>query len=431
MKKKQILQNSRISGEQAIEIINFWQKTVTKDRLFERSVVAKIDQKGSEITDLVGVRRSGKSSVLKLLIENFGLHEQSLYLNFEDPFFIEHNSPQIIEQLIEIYKEHFNADLKYLFFDEIQAIDKWERAIRKLREAGEYKIYITGSSSKLLSGELATLITGRHLSYKVFPLSFREFVNFKGISVATKKEQTLAKIKIEKAFAEYVKIGGFPEIVKTKNMALLKTYFHDILQKDIISRYDIREKNALEKMALFVLSNAGKSISIESLKNTFGLSYETANNYLEYFKEAFLIFELSQFSYSLKTQQKSFKKIYSIDQGLSNAVSFRFSEDKGRILENIVMAELMKRECEVYYYKTANNLEVDFYLPGQKKLIQACFSLADDKTRKRELKSLLTAMKEAKIKEGIILTQHEEDELKMEGKVIKIMPVWKWLLDVK
>lgn len=316
------------------------------------------------------------------------------------------------------------------FFDEIQAVEKWERAVRKLREAGEYKIYITGSSSKLLSGELATLITGRHLSYKIFPLSFREFLNFKEIPIASKKEQALSKIKIQKAFNEYAEIGGFPEIVKTKNAALLKTYFYDVLQKDVIARYDIREKSVLEKMAIFVLSNAGKIISIESLKNTFNISYETANNYLEYFKEAFLIFELSQFSYSLKTQQKSFKKIYSIDQGLSNAVSFRFSKDKGRILENIVMAELMRNSEEVYYYKTANNLEVDFYLHGngEKKLIQVCADMTDEKTKKREIKALLIAMKETKLKEGFILTENEEDLIREEDRIIKIEPVWRWLL---
>lgn len=417
--------------EQAIKVIDFWQKTVTKERLFERFIPGKIDYKSREVIDVMGVRRSGKSSVLKLIIEKLKIHDHSLYLNFEDPFFIDHNTPQIIEQLIEVYKEHFNHDLTHLFFDEIQSIDKWQHSIRKLREEGIYRIYITGSSSKLLSGELATLLTGRHLSYTVFPLSFSELLHWKGIKVENKKQWVLREIQVKKVFAEFLRFGGFPEIVKTENIALLKTYFYDILQKDVIGRYDIRDKSTLEKMAQFILSHAGKTVSIESLKNTFSISYETASHYLEYFKEAFLIFDVSQFSYSLKSQQKSFKKMYSIDHGLSNAVSFRFSEDRGRILENIVMIEIKRRGAEVFYYKTANNLEVDFYVHTQhtKKLIQVCQSLADEKTKKREMRSLLVALEEVGEKEGLILTEDEEDELRVENKLIKVMPIYKWLVD--
>jgi uncharacterized protein len=416
--------------KQAIKVIDFWQKNSKKELLFSRDVLEKVDSKSSEVVDLIGIRRSGKSSILKLIISKLKNPAKSLYLNFEDPFFITHNRPETIEEMIEIYKIHFNPDLKFLFFDEIQAIDKWESAIRKLREGGFYKIFITGSSSKLLSSELSTLLTGRHLSLNVFPLSFSEFLDVRGVAWKTQKQRALGQAKIEKEFDSFLKWGGFPEIVKTRNAPLLKTYFYDILQKDIVSRYDIRDKAALEKMAVFVLSNSAKIVSLESLKNSFNLSYETVSNYLSYFKEAFLISELNQFSYSLKTQQKSFKKIYSIDQGLSGAVSFRFSDDRGRMLENAVFVELSRRGEEIYYYKTKKNSEVDFYVHGGRKkiLIQVCQSLADEKTKRRETRSLALAMKEMKVSSGLILTENEEGEIVEDDEKIKILPVWEWML---
>jgi len=421
----------KIDKNQLVKVIDFWQKNISTAKLYNRDILNKIALNSKEIIDLTGVRRSGKSSIFKLIIQQLNLKNNFLYINFEDPFFIAYNDPNIIDEIIAIFKEYFNSKLDYLFFDEIQEIEYWEKAVRKLRDAENYKIFITGSSSKLLSGEIASLITGRHISYNIYPLNFEEFLNFNNLEINTKKDVLLKDKKILKLFDEYIKIGGFPEAVLTKSYELLKNYFYDILQKDIVMRYNIREKDILEKMAVYILSNSGKIISVETLKTLFNISFNLVSSYLTYFKEAFLIFEVSQFSYSLKKQHKALKKMFSIDTGLSNAVSFKFSEDKGRALENIVFLELKNRGLDIYYYKTKNNLEVDFFITEKTKpkQIQVSWTLEYKKTKDREIKALLNAMSEINLNEGLIITYNEEDFIEINNKTITIKPFYKWIND--
>lgn len=423
----------KIYSEKLVQTIDFWRKSIKKSDLLSRQAIETIDYSGKEIVDIIGPRRSGKSSLLKLIISRLNLSSGFLYVNFEDPFFIENNEASVIEDLIDAYKEYFNErELKYLFFDEIQEIRNWEKAVRKLRDGSDYKIFITGSSSTLLSREMSSLITGRHLTTKIYPLSFREFLFFEKIKISSQKDIIIKKSLIKKKFSEYLKIGGFPEVVVGKNKELLKNYFYDFLQKDIVLRHQIRDKEALEKMAVFLVSNSGRQVSRVSLQKSFNLSYEAASNYLGYLKEAFMFFELRQFSFSLKKQSKAYSKIYSVDTGLGRAVSFIFSKDDGRILENAVFLELIRRWDEVFYYKTKNNAEVDFLTRKKNKnenLIQACWSLTDEKTKKREVKSLLDALSELKMKSGLIITNEEEDEFEIKGKKISVIPAWKWMFE--
>ena len=417
--------------QQLIKIIDFWKKTVYETDLIFRPIIDKIDYKSREIVDIIGPRRSGKSSILKLLIKKLEL-SNFLFINFEDPYFVTHNEPQVVEELIDVYKEYFSRNLKYLFFDEIHAINHWENAIRKLRDSGKYKIFVTGSSSKLLGKELSTLLTGRHLSYEILPLSFSEFLSFKSVELKNKRDIVIREKSFLKNFDEYLSIGGFPEIVNTGNLALLKQYYFDIIQKDIVMRYDVRQKDILEKMGIYLITNLAKSVSIESLKNTFNLSFEAASGYLDYFEEAFLIYEVPQFSYSLKTQQQAQKKIYSIDSGLANTISFRFSKESGRLLEQCVFLELKRKGHGIYYYKTENNKEVDFLVQQQnlkKNLIQVCWDISDEDTKKRELNSLTQAMNELKLTNGLILTYNNEQKLQVENRRITVMPVYKWMID--
>lgn len=417
-------------NEQLVKIIDFWCKNISCNKLFDREIIKCIDLQSKEIVDLVGLRRSGKSSIFKLIIKDLNT-KSFLYINFEDPFFITHNNPEIIEDIIEIYKEYFNPKLKYVFFDEIQEIKNWEKALRKLRDVETYKIFITGSSSQLLSKEISSLITGRHLSYPIFPLSFKEFLLFKKIIISNKKDIILKNVELIKKFNEYTKIGGFPEAVITNNQELLKNYFYDILEKDIIRRYDVREKNVLEKLAVYLLSNSGNISSIESLKKTFAISFLPITAYLEYLKDSYLIYEVPQFSYSLKKQEKAFKKFYSADVGLSNVVSFKFSEDKGRILENIVMLHLKQKFDNLYYFRTKNNLEVDFVIKEKNEFraaIQVTWELDKENVKNREIKALKEAMDELKLDKGYILTNNEKGLIKVNNKIIKIMPVYEWLL---
>lgn len=417
--------------QQLVKIIDFWKKTVNEADLVYRPGVDLVDDRSKEIVDIIGVRRSGKSSILKLLIKKLGLSD-FLFINFEDPYFVTHNQPEVIEELVAVYQEYFSSNLKYLFFDEVHAVDHWETAVRKLRDSGKFKVFVTGSSAKLLETELATLVTGRHISVQINPLSFREYLSFKGVELKQKKDLIIKERLIQKLFDAYLTVGGFPEIVKTGNLALLKQYFFDILQKDIIMRHQVRDKKTLEKMGVFLASNAAKTVSIESLKKTFGISFETATEWLDYFEETFLIYPVRQFSFSLKKQQKSLKKIYVVDNGLANAASFRFSEDKGRLLEQCVFLELRLKGNEVYYYKTKNNKEVDFLVKsrqGEKKLIQVSWDINDEKTKKREIDGLLQAMAELKMTKGLILTYNSEAEISAEGKRIEVRPVYQWLLN--
>ena len=417
--------------EQLIKIIDFWNKSAKSDKLFSRALVPELDLKSKEIVDLVGPRRSGKSSILKLVIKELKLLDNFLYINFEDPFFVANNSARIIEDLVEVFLEYFNTGLRYIFFDEIQEIFGWEKALRKFRDAAKYKIFIAGSSSKLLSSEMATSLTGRHQSYRVFPLSFLEFLAFKGVAALSRKERILNEQKIVRNFDEFLAIGGFPEAALTGEKGLLKNYFYDILQKDVAARREIRDKGALEKMGVYLLSNSAKIISLESLKNLLNLSYFSANAYLNYLKDAFLVFDVPQFSYSLKKQEKAFKKTYAIDTGLADAVSFKFSEDKGRLLENAVALELLKQGKIIFYYRGQGNSEADFLIKEKlkvKQAIQVCWSLADKKTRAREISGLAAAMGEFKLKEGLILTYAEEEIIKTEQGKIFIQPATKWIL---
>lgn len=413
-----------------VKVIDFWQKNAEEQGLLPRALVDVIGTETKEVVDIVGPRRSGKSSVMKLLIQKLKTKGNCLYINFEDPYFLEHNTPSVIEELIEAYKAYFQNSLSYIFFDEIQNIAFWEKAVRKLRDAKQYKIFLSGSSAKLLSSEFASLLTGRHISYQLLPLSFQEYLLFRGISLPDKTAMLLQDTVLQKHLEEYLYIGGFPAVVMSSNQELLKQYYIDIVQRDIVGRYEVRQSGILEKMGVYLITNAAKIVSLSSLQKLYEISYELASTYMGYFKEAFLLFELSQFSYSLKTQQKALKKIYPIDTGLANTISFRFSQERGRMLETTIFLELQRRKQETYYYKTDTGREVDFFVKGREtnQLIQVAWDMSDEKTKQREIASLLEAMDEQKLSRAIILTFNTEEHISLNKKNILMQPAYQWLL---
>jgi uncharacterized protein len=420
-----------MNSEQIVKILDFWKKVALEDNLFSREVVGKIDLKSKEIIDLVGPRRSGKSSVLKLLIKKLDKNKSFLYVNFEDPFFIENNTAPCIEILIDTYSEYFDKNLYYLFFDEIQNVKNWETAVRKLRDSGKYKIFVTGSSSKLLSKELSSLISGRHLTYNVFPLSFAEYLDFKRVNVKTKKDLIIKKNSLLKMFQKYLETGGFPQVVLFENIELIKQYFNDIVQRDIVSRYEIRDMEALKRIGIYLTSNISKTLSLRKVAADYGVSPEIAGKYFNYFKEAFLIFELQKFSFSLKKQERSQPKIYCVDTGLINAVSFKFSEERGRVLENVVFVHLKRQNASVYYWNN-QNAEVDFVVQSNNKkleAIQVCWSVSDKETLDRELKGISEAAKELRITKAKILTYEESGNVQINGVDVEIEPVYRWMLN--
>jgi len=414
--------------EALIQVVHFWHRVANEGTLFHRNLIDNMNLKGRTIIDVVGPRQSGKSSILKLLVRKL---DGWLYINFEDPFFIQNNQATVLAELIDIYLEYFQPKLEYLFLDEIQNIENWEKAVRRLHEGNRYKIFLTGSSSKLMSRELSTLITGRHYSYELMPLNFKEFLLFKGLKINSFKEFALQKTKINRYFDRYLKLGGFPKIVLENNEELLKQYYLDILERDIIKRYDIRQKDILEKLGVFLLSHSAKMSSLTALGKTFAVSFEMIANYMDYFREAFLLFELPQFSFSLKTQQKALKKVYASDTGLANAVSFRFSEDKGRMLETCIFLHLRQQPAKIYYYKTRGGLEVDFLVKrgGKSELIQVCHDFIERETKQREIKALIEAMTELRLSTGQIVTKTVKDTIRIGKNTIHVLPASERLLD--
>lgn len=378
---------------------------------------------------IAGIRRVGKSTLLRQIMKHF-YNNNCYYFNFEDERLLNFEIKDF-NNLYELLAELF-GEKKIFFFDEIQNVKGWENFVRRMQDEN-FKFFITGSNASLLSKELGTKLTGRHISQTLYPFSFREFLNFKGYKfIKENLYQTLERAKIKKLFNDYLRYGGMPEFLKYKDSEVLKKVYEDILYRDIVARYEIKETKILRELTLYFMSNLASLVSYNKLKNFLKLgSVNTVKSYVDYLENSFLIFTVNLFSYSLKQQFIAPKKIYCIDNGLANNVSFRFSKDRGKFLENLVFLELKRRGEEVYYYRTKNNLEVDFALTRGKKIkgvIQVAQKITDQKARDREIKSLIYSLKELKLKEGLILTEDEEEILKIGNKKIIICPIYKWIL---
>lgn len=378
---------------------------------------------------IAGIRRVGKSTLLRQIMKNF-YKENCYYFSLENEQLINFKSTDF-NTLYEILLELF-GEKKVFFLDEIQSIQGWENFVRRMQDS-KFKFFITGSNASLLSKELGTKLTGRHISLVLYPFSFKEYLLLNKFEF---KKEMIFKIKerakIQKFFYQYLKDGGMPEYLKYKNIEIFKMVYEDILYRDIVARYEIKEIKALRELALYYISNLGSYISFNKLKDLLKIgSVNTIKSYSDYLENSFLFFFTNHFSYSLKQQYIAPKKVYCIDNGLASSIAFSFSENKGKFLENLVFIELKRRGEDIFYYKTKNNLEIDFLtVIGKKpdKLIQVCWDISEDNTKKREINALVSASKELKIKSGIILTTDNEDEIKVERIKIKIIPVWKWLL---
>ncbi len=437
-----------ISKDKILEILNdwnFWNKEI-ETGVERKEYLEKMERyyKMDLVISLVGIRRSGKSTLMlqfaKKLIGEKGISKKNiLYVNFEDSRFLGEYSLDLLNNIYEIYLENLTPDKEpIIFLDEVQNIDGWEKFVRSLNERKTAKIFVSGSNSHLLNSEFSTVLTGRQLPLIIYPLSFEEFLSFSKIEIAGKLDLINKKAKIKKAFEEYLKFGGMPKQVFFKNsddkFLLLRNYFEDILNRDIINRFKIRQTEKLKALAKFYFSNESSLISFNRIAKFLKIPLSTIERFSEYLTYPYLIYFVSKFSFSLKEQAVNPRKIYISDLGLRNAVSFDFSGNKGKLLENLVFLHLLKTGKEIYYYKTKNNLEVDFLLKEKQKielLIQVCLTLKDFKTKDREIKALAKAMQELKLKQALILTEDEENTIEIDGNEIKAMPVYKWLLEKK
>lgn len=392
--------------------------------------------KRKEILTITGVRRSGKTTVLHLLVQgllNEGVPPRNiLHLNMEDPAF----TGISILTLYEKYLELMNPDESlYLFLDEIQEADQWQRDLRKLYDGARHiKMVITGSNSSLLKGDYATLLTGRTLTTEIFPFSFREALIASGWNKGFELHVLLAnKSKILYQFNEYLKQGGFPEVVREPNKKLktllLKEYYNSILTRDVLRRYPIRQTSRYEAAAHYLISNATSPFSPKGLSPILGTAQHTLEEYLSYLEDVYLFLTLKHFSYSVRQQLTYPRKIYSIDNGFIQTVSFKFSEDTGKLLENLVLTELKRRGCECYYWK--GKKECDFLIMENGKVttaIQVTAAMNDLTTRKREIAGVMEAMTEFGLSEGYILTLEEEETIQENEHTIHLLPVWRWCL---
>ncbi len=411
---------------------NIWLETweISGDFLWYKrdiDIVKYLDFK--EIKILQGARRTGKSTLFYRVIDNLLQNNKKniLYLNFDDEVLKKYD----LEEIVNIFRE--KKDVDYLFLDEIQNCKNWVSYIRKSYDLKKFKqIWVTGSNSSLIKKEYSSLLTWRNITLNINTLNFKEFLRFKWLEIKDRDFLSTDKIiEIKRFFAEYIKFWAFPEIVlnSRNKKEILINYFSDFIYKDIVWRYWVNANN-LKKLANYLLSNSSKLFSYRKLGNILELNVETIQDYLNYFYETYLFFELQKFDYSIKKQLINPKKIYSIDLWFVNLLWFSFSENIGRNLENLVFIELKRRRKEVYYYK--NKKECDFVVFDWIKIIEAIqvsYFLQDPETKKREVDWLLEAIKEHNLKQWLILTYDEEDEIFLENKIkIKILPVWKWIV---
>lgn len=391
-----------------------------KNSGISRNIVFEKYLKTGQITIISGIRRSGKSTLLK----QFANHYKNFhYLNFDDERLVDFSVTDFQSLMVAFQKQ---STSKIILLDEIQNVPKWERFVRRIFEEG-YKIFITGSNARLLGSELTTHLTGRYLKIELYPFSFEEFLIFHKVSfekIGTKKEAEVLKY-----FDRYLQSGGFPEFVKSGEMEINKQIFEDIVYRDLLSRFKIRETKNFKMLVNYLFTNVASEISYNSIKNFLGIkSATTVKNYIEFIRESYLAFELFKYDFSLKKQYVSNKKIYVIDNGLRNAVAFSFSKDSGKMLENVAFLELKRRSKDIYYFKEKQ--ECDFLVREGMKITEAIqvTKVLDNNNEKRELGGLLEAMEKLNLKEGLIITQDQEEERKIKGKKIKIVPAWKWLL---
>jgi len=394
------------------------------------------------IKTIVGVRRSGKSTILYQIIDELikkGVDPREiLYINLEEPEFLEYNLDEIVQEYIKIT----NKDTRkcYLFLDEIQNKEKWEKWLKREYDLKAFKQIFVSGSSTLTSADFHKLLAGRALVFKVFPLSFKEFLYFKDYPVhKVKYLSPEAKAKISHLFSEYIEYGGFPEIVlmqrdKDKEN-LLHTYYDAIMIKEIISKYRI-DPVKVRNLAYHLHSNISSVYTYSKLRKFTGLSFDAVKHYLHLFEDAFLLFSLPVFSYSVKEQTNYPRKVYGIDTGLRNASAFRFSKDMGKLFENIVFLEFLRGREDIYYWKDKEGKEVDFIVKEGLKIKQAfqvCYDTAEPEVKARETKALIKGLKIFELKQGVILTENYKgrEEMVKRGKKYSIIykPLLEWLLE--
>lgn len=434
-----------MQDEDILEILldwNFWEKDlstgITRNEYID---FLKPFLDTNQAISITGARRSGKSTIMLQLAKSVLTDikpENILIVNLEDYRF--HNfSLGLLKQIYELFKRKISkTGKKIIVLDEIHKIKGWEKFVRTLLDKKETKVIVSGSNSELISEEYASLLTGRHINAKVMPLSFKEILKFKDIDTTSKRKILAKKPKIKEYTEEYLKYGGFPEVVnspKQTRFKILGDYFESIITKDVADRHNIRRKDKLKSLVRFYLTNISNRITFNKTSNNLNIPLGTVERFSHYLEESFLINFVKRFSFKLKEQEKAPRKVYSVDTGISNAIGFKFSKNIGDIMENTVFLEIKKKnkenKNEIYYWQGSGGKEVDFVIKKGNdinKLIQVCYDIENPDTKKREIEALLKASNKLKCKNLLVVTYEFKGEEKIKGKKIKFTPLWEWML---
>jgi uncharacterized protein len=387
-------------------------RLLLRDSGLKRELVPSVQSLSSHALIISGIRRCGKSTLLLQMMEKVA-DELVLFLNFDSPQLFEFAISDFtrLDHLIE------QKPVKMLFFDEIQLVDGWEMYVRQKLDEG-YQVIITGSNASLLSMDLGSRLTGRHITQRLFPFSFSEFLSFK--SLASSAE----------SLKEYMNSGGFPEYLKNGDDEQLTTLFEDILIRDIVTRHGIKDVKSLHRLALYLVSNIGNRVTATKLKQAMSVgATSTILSWFSYLEFAYLVSFLPRFSYSTKAQLINSRKVYAIDLGLVNAISNVTTEDLGRKLENLIYLHLRKKYTELFYFD--ENGECDFVVMENGvvvELIQVSYELTPDNLN-REINGLVRAMSFFKKQKAIIVTFADKDHIEQDIYKIDVVPAYEYLLD--
>ncbi len=398
------------------------------DRLHNETAIK--DLEFEEIQIITGIRRSGKSTLMHELINELSRlnnPKSILYLNLDDPNYTEiWEDPSKLYEIVTAAEKLTGEAIEYLLLDEVQNIIAWEQYVKSVYDSKKFKkIIVTGSNADLLNSDYASLLTGRYVKTHVYPLSYKELLLNNNIS--TQLEFTQQKGKALKLLEQMLESGGFPRIAREKDagkrIRLLKSYYETILLKDCVNNHKIRDTRTLMSLSHYLLSNISSCYSYNSLSRALGSNENTMQEFVQIFQNAYFLSELRQFSYSLKTHGKSKKKIYSIDNGLINAATFKFSHDYGKLFENLVYSELVKNDYEnISFYNEAKECDFIAFQGKEPIAIQACYDL-NSSNQKREIDGIKVTMDKFSISEGIVLTYDQEKQFNDQ---IKVIPFWKF-----
>jgi hypothetical protein len=378
---------------------------------------------------IMGVRRSGKSVLARLALEG----REFAYVNFDDERLASLKTEDL--QRLERAISGLWPATRLWLLDEVQNVPGWELFVNRLQRAGE-NLVITGSNSKLLSRELATHLTGRYVAIELFPFSFREFLAARGESLPGPSVSTRARAALEERLREYGQVGGFPEMVLSGSSAEYLRELHDkIVSRDITARYRVRQPRTLKELSLYCFSNPATSLTHNSVKRTFDLrSVHTAGNYVGYLEEAYLILLARPFAFKFREQVRQARKVYTVDNGLTRALSTKVSQDRGALLENLVFQELRRRGADAYCM-TQPDYEVDFLIREDRRvarLIQVCAGMETPEAVEREYGALYRAAKATRCRELLLLTPggaEPPEEWVPSGPRVRVEPLWRWLLE--